>query len=458
LGVRMLSDGRGRTQSMVQMRLLETDSGVWAAAARTAGWQEILVYTLPRCPARLALAYSNSAPRMPAYVVHLALRMVANAVRVGMVQAQAETLRERVDTLNYLVTAGNNFVNEGIVQLDNKGRIVLCNTYAAKLLGYAADEVIGLPANGLLASRSDIAPLVERVLTACNAHEEHQLTLFHRYGEPIPVNLRILSLCLSGESAPFGAAVAFVDRRSKPMEAVEKSLQEKNAQLESMISVLSHEIRNPLGSIKAGLDYLEPVLSHDPEAREDLETIQVEILRLDRLLKDALLVSRSSELQLVMQDITDVLDQLLAGRKKLFAEQGITIRRKFQPNLPQVPIDRMQMEQVFDNLIVNAIHAMADGGYLTLTAETGFTQTGNLNRRRPVLKVKVGDSGSGIPPEMQKRIFDPFFTTKKGGTGLGLSVARRIISQHNGALLVESWPEAGTIFTIILPVEEGLID
>jgi signal transduction histidine kinase len=248
--------------------------------------------------------------------------------------------------------------------------------------------------------------------------------------------------------------VFFVEQQTDQMEQMENGLRQKNAQLERMISILAHEIRNPLGSIKAGLDYLEPAFSHDESILQDLNTIQGEIRRMDRLLEDALVVSRPSELKTRPQSITDLLDHLLAGKAKLLEERGVAVRKKYEPDLPRIPLDRVQMEQVFDNLIINAMHAMTGGGHLTVTAAVIVAPSSDSSDSRPVLQVEVGDSGPGIPPEKLERIFDPFFTTKKGGTGLGLAVARRIVGQHNGTLKANSWPGIGTIFVITLPVED----
>ena len=182
--------------------------------------------------------------------------------------------------------------------------------------------------------------------------------------------------------------------------------------------------------------------------------VKGEIGRMNRLLTDALLVTRPTELQTVPTQVTDVLDGLLAGRKKLLSECKIQLGRQYEPSLPLILLDRAQMEQVFDNLIINAVHAMSDGGHLTLRAASKVDYNGGDGRARTYVEIQVSDSGPGIPEERLARIFDPFFTTKPGGTGLGLAVARRIVGLHNGTLQVNSWPGIGTIFTITLPVEE----
>ncbi|MBN1314067.1 MAG: PAS domain-containing protein, partial [Anaerolineales bacterium] len=356
--------------------------------------------------------------------------------------------------LDYLIGSGIDMINEGVVLLDENGDVVTCNALGGKLLEYTAGEIVGQPAQDILASRNDIEAMVQRVLSGQGALEKQEMTLFQRYGDPLHVRMRIVPLRLADKPRPFGAMVLFVDRQSEPMEALEKNLREENAQLERMMSILAHEIRNPLAGIKAGLDYLRPSLEHDSEAVDDLDMIKGEIGRLDRLLHDALLVSRSVELKTWPQSITDLLDDLLARREKLMQDRSISLHRQYDDPLPKTAIDRPQMEQVLENLIVNAIQAMPKGGHLAVKVSVETEDMGEGFKGKPMLQVRICDTGKGIPPEMQARIFDPFFTTKKGGTGLGLAVARRIVGLHNGKLQVESWPGTGTIFKINLPIEE----
>ena len=367
-------------------------------------------------------------------------------------------LSDETVRLRHMMLSGLDFVKEGVILLDAAGKVISCNSLAGKLLGYTADEIEGLPAGDVLASWQDVNNLVQNVLSGSSSLESLRVTLFHRFGEPVPVRLRIAPLKLSQATVPYGAIAIFADQHREPMEEVEKNLREENARLERMMSILAHEIRNPLGSIKAGLDYLEPVLAHDPSAVEDLQVVQGEIGRMTRLLTDALLVTRPTELQTVPTQVTDVLDGLLAGRKKMLSECKIQLGKQYEPSLPLIMLDRAQMEQVFDNLIINAVHAMADGGHLTLRASSKVDYNGGDGRARTYVEIQVSDSGPGIPEERLARIFDPFFTTKPGGTGLGLAVARRIVGLHNGTLQVNSWPGIGTIFTITLPVEEPLYE
>lgn len=451
-----LVDDVHQGSGILQARILDPTSGAWSGAAAEAGWRELMVYTLPGCRARLVLAYGGQVPRLPTDTVRVCIALLSAAVRRKHALDMAAISRHEAERLGALVQVGMNNLGEGFVILDDAGKIAGCNAMAVELLGYDAEEVVGLDVDAVLASRSDITSLVEGALHHQSAGEERQLTLYQRTGEPLPVNLTIAPVRRSGQTDPFGALIVFSDRRAEQIEVVESNLRHQNAQLERMMSILAHEIRNPLGGIRAGLDYLAPLLEHDSQACEDLQTIRSEISRLDRLLGDALLVSRRSEPRTTSEDITDLLDGLLGGRERLFGKSSISVKKHYHPDMARFRtlIDRVQMEQVFDNLLVNAIHAMPNGGTLYISVVPTRRSPAPHSPPRPVIEVKVGDTGTGIPPEVLERAFEPFVTTKVGGTGLGLAVARRIVGQHNGTIDVQSWLGVGTEFLVTVPAEE----
>ncbi len=453
MGTTVPGAGPGRLEPRVRSHRPSMQSGRWAQAAQDGDWKEVVIYPVPRCQAALALAYRELAPAMEDGVAAVALKTLALAVRQRQALGHIEVLRRRKDELDHLLMAGITYSNDGVILLDSEGKIITCNQLGGQMLGYAVSEIAGLPAEAVLVSHTDTKQLIACILSGVSALEERTLTLYQRSGEPLPVALRVAPVIVPGRSSPYGAVVFFADRRTERMEAVEENLRQQNAQLEHTLSILAHEIRNPLGSIKAGLDYLETELRQHEEVHGDVKIIQNEIRRLDRLLSDALLVTRSTEIQTTPQSITDLLDGLLSGRARPLAERGVIVYKDYQEDLPFTLIDRAQMEQVFDNLIVNAIHAMRAGGHLSVTVGRGSAWA-DSNGNRPTIEVKIGDSGPGIAPELHERIFDPFFTTKEGGTGLGLAVARRIVKQHNGTIRVESWTGIGTVFTVVLPVEE----
>ncbi|MEN8098299.1 MAG: ATP-binding protein [Chloroflexota bacterium] len=444
--------GEGRGIAPIHLDL--ESSPLWLKVAATSKWQEMVMYPLPSSNGRLVLGYAARAPRLKTGQVAAVLRFLGVELRAALA-AKRSDLRSRIaDERLSAVMQIMNSASQGVLLLDSNGNVRMSSAYAGEMLGYDRDELLGLAAGDVLASRSDVNSVVNSVLTGQVDDFSGELNVFHRYGDPLRVRLILAPLIREGDATPFGVVALFNEISAEPTTEIERTLQERNAQLEGMMSILAHEIRNPLGSIKAGLDYLQPALRDDDSALEDLEVIKGEIQRMDRLLEDALLAYRSRELQLVPMQITQVLDDLLGARKQLLSDKDVVLRRDYEDEIPLALIDRVQMEQVIDNLMVNAIHAMDKGGYLTITVHRHQPEQVNSGPNDTYLEIKVGDSGAGIPSEIVDRVFDPFFTTKTGGSGLGLAVARRIVSQHNGKLSVESWPEAGTIFTILIPALE----
>ena len=224
--------------------------------------------------------------------------------------------------------------------------------------------------------------------------------------------------------------------------------QEKLASLGTLAAGVAHEIRNPLTAINVRLHSLKKNLAANSSEQEDALVIGHEIGRLERIVQDFLQFARPGEPKLLAVSA----DSLLAKVQSLFTPQleKVSIRLNME-SVPDVWVlaDPHQIEQVLINLIQNAAESIEKGGTITLRARTGTARL--TGRNRPVVILEVNDTGTGIPPEVQKRMFDPFFTTKEEGTGLGLAIAARIVETHGGALEFRSQLNRGTTFTILLP-------
>jgi two-component system sporulation sensor kinase A len=134
-------------------------------------------------------------------------------------------------------------------------------------------------------------------------------------------------------------------------------------------------------------------------------------------------------------------------------DSHVTVVSQYEENLPRLNVDRQRLEQVFTNLILNATQAMPGGGQLFLHMQLDATQNEAKGQN---VAITIADTGPGIPVEVQHQVFEPFFTTKVRGTGLGLTVARRIIEEHGGVISVENLASQGTCFIIRLPVTRGI--
>lgn len=224
--------------------------------------------------------------------------------------------------------------------------------------------------------------------------------------------------------------------------------QEKLASLGIFAAGIAHEIRNPLTAIKVRLFTLKQGQKRDPSEREDVEVIETEINRLERIVRDFLQFARPSEpeVQTVpVRKIFEEIQQLLANN---LAQRGITLQ-VHPPKDAVMRVDSDKLKQVLLNLIQNGAESIKGTGNVTLSyGEEVRALRGETQR---VSVITVSDTGTGISAEHQKRLFDPFFTTKETGTGLGLPIAARIIDKHGGAIECQTAAGRGTTFKIVLP-------
>ena len=210
---------------------------------------------------------------------------------------------------------------------------------------------------------------------------------------------------------------------------------------------VAHEIGNPLNALSLNLQLLAREFRHesDPERRErlqhDIATAQNEVKRLEGIIKGFLSALRPAKLNLAPGSILDPLEDTLDALKAQFEDRRIQTSLNLPSALPPVLLDRAQMEQVFFNLVKNALEAMKDGGALAIAVASDDRD----------VRVLFRDNGNGMDAATLARIFEPYHTTKEQGTGLGLMVCRRIVRAHGGEIDVESKPGAGTTFTVRIP-------
>jgi two-component system NtrC family sensor kinase len=212
---------------------------------------------------------------------------------------------------------------------------------------------------------------------------------------------------------------------------------------------VAHEINNPLGSILLFSRLTMQQMPAEGRARENLERIEKETKRCHAIVKNLLDFARERKPLVESVDVNGLLDETLKLFEGQFLFQNVQIVRDYDAKVAAIPGDQAQLQQVFMNIILNAVDAMKGKGRLEITTR--------VNEADGVVEIGMSDSGSGISPENMDRIFDPFFTTKGvgHGTGLGLSVSYGIVQSHNGDIAVASPPGGGATFTISLPMKKG---
>lgn len=219
---------------------------------------------------------------------------------------------------------------------------------------------------------------------------------------------------------------------------------EKLAAIGQLSAGLAHEINNPLGGVKLCFNNLISTEMDEETKKEHIKVINQGLTKIHDIIRQLLDFSKQTELIITPVNINDLIENVLRLTDYLISKKGIKVVKKFE-TIPHILIDQNKIEQVFLNIILNAIQAM-EGEERILTIET--------TKKHNKCLISFSDTGHGIPSEIIEKIFDPFFTTKPvgQGTGLGLSVSKAIIEQHNGKIYVRSSTK-GTTFTVELPVK-----
>ncbi len=218
---------------------------------------------------------------------------------------------------------------------------------------------------------------------------------------------------------------------------------EHMATLGEMATGLAHEIRNPLAGIAGVIEIIGRDLPTTSPARAVVKDVRQEIARINRIVTDLLQTARPHPPKVRKSDLnTTVEHAVMLGRQQGLAK-AVEVTLHKDPSLPEVEHDSDQIHQVMLNLLLNALQAIDQKGKIAVTVE----------RQQNSAVIEVADNGRGISPELLPNIFRPFFTTKGDGTGLGLSLARRIVEDHQGRIDVTSTVGKGTTFAVVLPLE-----
>jgi two-component system NtrC family sensor kinase len=238
-----------------------------------------------------------------------------------------------------------------------------------------------------------------------------------------------------------------VQQRTEELRKTENQLiqSDKVASLGKLAAGVAHEINSPLTGILTYSSLLLKAKKEGDPDREDLEVIVNETNRCKKIVKGLLDFARQTAPQKTLSDINEVINKSIDLVSHQASMQNVKIQKETEPNLPKTMIDVGQIQQVFINILLNAIEAMPQGG--TLTVSSGMEDR--------MAAIRFADTGVGIPKEVLPKILDPFFTTKEQGkgTGLGLSVSYGIIERHRGKLEVKSQVGKGTTFTVKLPIK-----
>ena len=218
---------------------------------------------------------------------------------------------------------------------------------------------------------------------------------------------------------------------------------EKLAAIGSMSSYVAHEIRNPLVTIGGFAKTLSRFTFTDSKIKVNIDIIIEEVKRLEKILNNITDFGKPSKPEKIDTQICEVMENTCMLMENYFQEKHITLQKRYETGIPEVPVDPTQIKQVFLNILMNAVEAMPDGGKLDV----------NIESVNESIKIYIIDAGKGMQHGVLQNIYDPFFTTKPSGTGVGLSVSLKIIEDHGGTIDAISEQEKGTTMLLTLPIK-----
>jgi PAS domain S-box-containing protein len=330
-------------------------------------------------------------------------------------------------------------LSDAVLVVNGAGTVLSLNRPAERLLGRRREELEGEMLSKLAPPDH---PLVQIVSSALGR------------GESIgPINSRIeeggksVVYALSAQVLRDASGITGVMVSARDMDKLSRigshlSYSQKLAALGKLTSGVAHEIRNPLNAMVIHVALLREKLAQAaPEAQSSLDILEQEIRRLDRVIQGFLKFTRPEDLQLTPVRLPDLLEEVIRLSQAEADARAVEIVTRVAPGLPPVYGDRELLQQVFGNLVRNAIEAMPDGGRLELGA----------GQCEDAVEIVVSDTGVGIEPELIDQIFDLYVTTKSQGSGIGLSVVYRIVQLHGGEITVESQRGEGARFKVRIP-------
>jgi PAS domain S-box-containing protein len=363
--------------------------------------------------------------------------------------------RQAEDRFRRVVEAAPN----ALIMADGTGTIRLVNARAESVFGYSRDELVGLPIETLLPERhgpgqpqSRVAYLDEPTARSMGAGRE----LFGRRkdGTEIPVEIGLNPIHARDGDFVLASVIDITERRRAELDF--EQLRNELAHLSRLTTIgelagsLAHEINQPLTAILSNAQAAHRLLSRETPDLEEVSAILLDIVDSDmhagEVISRLRAMLRKQDDRYERLDVNEIVQEVLKLARSDLLNNGVAVATELENGLPAISGDRVQLLQVFLNLLLNGCDAMGEEPRVRrrLLFETRSWDDGGIH-------VSVADSGTGIPEAEIARIFEPFFTTKGHGMGLGLSVCRTIVAAHGGKIWATNNSAAGATLHLVLP-------
>ena len=341
----------------------------------------------------------------------------------------------------------NENIIEGIIITDDHFSVMYINAVAAMMFGFSSAQVVGHKLEDLLVTSDGIQSLIDR--GDADGHLTSIKYLHRRSGKIFPCQIKVCQM-QSGYDT-YNIFVLSDQTETEESRLKAEQLTQK-AFLGDFASMLAHEIRNPINNIQMWIANLYTMAEGNEEFLSGAQRVESDFQRITQLVNNILAFSKPMALNKEEIDLSLLISEIIEKWRLNFARKNITCYFTPQDDFPKFYGDPRSLEQVFNNLIGNSVDAF-DGqdGIITLKLSLKENESG----RKQIL-ISESDNGPGIPEDKIDTIFEPFMTTKKNGNGLGLALSKRIITSHKGTIQVKSFQGGGTVFEILLPMNDEM--
>ncbi len=343
-------------------------------------------------------------------------------------------LKENLDQM-----MGN--LQDGVMLFTSDYRAVLVSASAERFIGKPRGDMLGLRPTEIFAEESRLDRAILDAFAAHRGIEQEEIEVENGHRVQIALDF------IEERGERIGALLTLRDAESVRRIEDEIELSRRLAAIGRLTSGVAHEVKNPINAIVVHLEVLRQKLSQvDPDTRRHMDVIGAEIKRLDRVVQTLVDFTRPVDLRLLDMDLRKLVEDVVTLASPEAGRQRVSIERNLGPEPLLVRVDADLIKQALLNIVINGVQAMSEsGGILTIMAQR--EGEGGL--------ISVRDQGPGIPAEVRDKIYNLYFTTKKGGSGIGLSMAYRVLQLHHGSLEFESVEGQGATFILRIPLAEG---
>ncbi len=340
-------------------------------------------------------------------------------------------------------------ITSGVITVGSDASVTTANPAAERMLGMSEYDMVPRAVASLFRDDGGLSGEVTRVLSGSSTRALRETTVETHSGRTIHVQATASRMKAVG-GRTLGCVVTLEDVSEVRSLTDQLIRADRLAAMGELTAGVAHEVRNPLGVIRASVQLLEESRVDPERIRQATDVIKQEIDRLDKVIKALLDFGRPSSPTLAPVDVEEVVRDVVLFTERFAKRANVRIESGLKGDLPRVRADADQLKQVLLNLVSNAVQAMEDRaddrpGAITIAS----------NLVGGYVTLSVADDGPGIPLEALSKVFDPFYSTRADGTGLGLTIVHRIVDDHHGHIEVESGEDSGTRFTISLPAMDA---